>query len=139
MTDSLRVVAVVALAALALACGMVEGKEKAEHAVVEFHAKFNASEFGEIYQASSVEFQKGSSKDDYLKFIGAVHRKLGDVTASKPAGWRVNVMNGTTYVLLGYESTYERGTAQESFTYKVSGESVQLVNYNVNSKDLIIN
>jgi hypothetical protein len=139
VTESLRRCGVILLGAALVACGAAEAKQKAEKGVVDFHAKFNASQFHEMYQGSSAAFQKASSEKDYLEFITAVRKKPGEVKSSRPAGWRFNANTSGSYVMLGYDTTYENGTAQESFDFEVHGNVVKLVGWHINSRELIVN
>lgn len=121
------------------ACGFTKGKEAAIQAADKFHQQYNGSKFAEIYADSTPAFKSASTEADFLKFIQAVHHKLGPVKSSKAEGWRINTFNGTTSVVLGYETEFAQGNGTETFTFLTSGTTATLQGYNVNSTALITN
>ncbi|MBN1256037.1 MAG: hypothetical protein JXA50_12240 [Deltaproteobacteria bacterium] len=69
--------------------------------------------------------------------MNAVQRKLGKVTSTSNAGWRVNTFNFTTTVLMTQKTVFEQGEGTESFTFEMDGEKAVLVGWNIQSLDLI--
>ncbi len=110
-----------------------------EKAIAAFHADANAAKFDDIYFASSDEMQNAQDVADFETFLGAVHRKLGKAGKSTQEGWRINYMNGTSMTILNMKTIYEKGEAEEIFTFKSSPNGPLLVGYNIQSKELIIN
>jgi hypothetical protein len=121
------------------ACGLTKGKEVATKAVDTFHQQLNDSKFTEIYSAATPAFKTSAKEADFMKFIQAVHRKLGAYKTGTQSGWRTNATTSGTFVVLTYNSDFEQGSAVETFTFVVSGESATLQGYNVNSQALITN
>lgn len=119
------------------ACTFTKAKEAAIPAVDTFHQQFNAGQFSEIYRKATPAFQSTSSEAKFLEFIRALRGKLGAFKSATPNGWRTNVNTQGATVFLVYNSQFERGSAQETFTFEVSGETVTLHGYNVSSQDLI--
>ena len=76
-----------------------------------FHQQFNDSKFLEIYSTSTPAFKASAKEPDFMKFIQAVHRKLGTVKAATPNGWKVNTFNGVTSVVLTDNTDFEQGSA----------------------------
>jgi hypothetical protein len=54
-------------------------------------------------------------------------------------GWNDNVTTGGHFVTVNYAANYARGTAQESFVYRLDGTSAVLAGYHINSTALISN
>jgi len=82
---------------------------------------------------------KGATTEKkFLEFIGAVQRKLGKVTQTTNTGFNVRSFNFITTVVLTQNTTFERGTAVEVFTFQMNGDKAVLVGYNINSNDLIL-
>lgn len=122
------------------ACSAVQGVENAESAVTRFHASYDQAQFAQIYSAASPALREVSSQQDFLKFMGAVHRKLGKVKDTARTGSHVNVHTSTGLrVTLVYHTNFERGAADEQFVWQVKGDSAQLVGYNINSPALVVN
>jgi len=105
----------------------------AQAATSEFHERCSRSAFDDIYAASDPEMQSSASKDEFLKLMNGVQKKLGAWQTSSSLGW--NVMAGTKgiRVSLGFQSTFEKGAAKEQFVWHVQGDKAALVGYHVNS------
>ena len=132
------------LAVLLLACALtgcgdfIHGKEVAADAMDQFHDRFNAGEFDKIYDTADADFQKAMGRADFLKFIEAVHRKLGNYKTCDSQDWRSSTFNGDTSVSLRYKTTFEKGAGEEDFVYRVSGTRATLPGSHINSPQLII-
>jgi len=113
------------------------GKAAGEKAVEKFHAQLNDEKFDEIYEQSAKEFKDATGKEDLIKLLGAVKRKLGTVNKATEQGWHVNATPTGSVVTMNYQTEYANDTATESFTFYVNGEEAQLVNFNINAKKLI--
>lgn len=127
----------IASVAIATACSFTKGKQLAESGVAQFHDRFNAGDFHEIYSESDVAFQKWGDEAKVTEFLSAVHRKLGTVNDAHQTGWRVNATTDGTVVSLGYEVDFSEGKGTEEFAFLVKGDKALLYHYNVNSPLLI--
>ncbi|MEK0449224.1 MAG: hypothetical protein RL088_1492 [Verrucomicrobiota bacterium] len=139
MSSLFRTFLAVATLTILSACGLTKGKEIATKSVETFRQQFSESKFAEIYSAATPAFKASVNEANFTKFIQAVQRKLGAYKSSTQRGWKVNSINGTTSVVLNYDSVFEQGSAVETFTFIISGDSAVLQGYNVNSPALIIN
>lgn len=139
MSSLFRTFLAVATLTILSACGLTKGKEIATKSVETFRQQFRESKFAEIYSAATPAFKASVNEANFTKFIQAVQRKLGAYKSSTQRGWKVNSINGTTSVVLNYDSVFEQGSAVETFTFIISGDSAVLQGYNVNSPALIIN
>ncbi len=131
------------LALLLAACGacslpaLTNGKGIGEAAVAQFHSRYNAGRYHEIYMEADEEFRKSATEEEFITLLEAIKRKLGTVAHAGPAGWNVNVTTAGTLVSLGYNVEFSEGKGTEQFAFRVRGDKAFLYNYNVNSNLLI--
>jgi hypothetical protein len=127
-------------AATALLAGCSAGKDEAAaaQAVVQFHHQLDAGQFEGIYDASAPEMKASTPKANFIRFMDAVHRKLGAVKEAKQQGWGVNYTNGVGTVTLNYQTQFANGSGAEQFVYR-TGSAAALLGYNINSTDLVVN
>jgi hypothetical protein len=118
-------------------CSLTKGKGIAEAAVTQFHSRYNAGQFHEIYVETDEGFKKTTSEADLVTMLEALHRKLGTVNQSNQGGWGVNATTTGTMVTLGYDVDFSEGKGTEQFVFHVSGDKAMLYNYHVNSALLI--
>ena len=133
-----RLVALIAAVCALCACSMSADSELAEQAVPAFHSQLDAGHFEEIYAQSAEELRQATSQQDFVAFLGAVHRKLGNTKASEKTGWRVNYQTSGRFVTLAYRTSFDAGAAQEEFVYRLQDKAVLLVGYHINSTALIL-
>lgn len=129
-----------ALAAVFLLAGcsdMLKGREAGQQAVDEFHKLYNSEKYAEIFTGADPDFGRTTTLPDLKKFLEAVQRKLGPARSAKEVGWRVNAINGKTQVVLNEETEFEKGRAEESFTFIMHDGKALLYGYHINSPELI--
>jgi hypothetical protein len=119
------------------ACNMTKDRKAAEREVVDFHRQLDAGNFAGLYSASHGSLKKVATEKDFVALLDAVHRKLGSVVSTTPAG--ANVLSGTngTTVKLGYQTKFSGGDGVETFVYFIEGGRPLLAGYNMNSMALI--
>ena len=126
------------LATLALAgCSAAADTKSAEAGVSDFHRAMDAGRYAAIYDASAAEMKSSISRDDFIKFLDALHGKLGSFKSGKTTGWNVNVGTGGHMVTLSREAQFEKGPGTEQFVFRVQGKRTILAGYHVNSNLLI--
>ena len=125
--------------ALLIGCSASDDIPKGEATIAEFHQKLNAADFDAIYDGSSPDMQKATAKEDFIKFVSAVHRKLGDFQSGKTSGWNDTVATGGHFLMLSYAATYEKGDATENFKFQIKDGKAILTGYQINSNALIVN
>ena len=59
-----------------MACGMQGDLKTTDAAVETFHAQLNAANFDQIYADTNAALKQASSREDFVKLLSAVHRKL---------------------------------------------------------------
>jgi hypothetical protein len=128
---------IVALQFAVSSCSLTKGKEMGERAVDQFHNRFNAGQYHEIYVQSDEGFRKSTNEADTVALFEAVRRKLGTVKNAKPTNWYVNATPTGTVITLSYDVEYSEGKGTEQFVFQVRGDKPLLFNYNVNSPLLI--
>ena len=127
-----------ALAATAVVLSSCSGGENlaaADKAVERFHQQLNAGQLDMIYAESAPAMKSATSKDEMVKLLTAVRSKLGTYKSGTRNSWGVNYGTNASTVIL-FDSTYEKGKAQETFTFK-NGPKAPLIGYNINSPTLI--
>ena len=135
----LPVLAVLWLAFGSSGCGgFVRDKETAADAMDQFHDRYNAGDFGKIYDTADADFQASTTRTDWLKLMDAVHRKLGNYKTCASQGWKTNTNNFDTTVGLRYKSTFEKGDGTEDFVFHISGKRAELRSYHIDAPKLII-
>jgi hypothetical protein len=118
-------------------CSGGEDLGAANREIGRFHAELNAGQFDRIFAESAPEWKQASPRADTIKLFTAIHNKMGAYVSGNQNSWRVNYGTGGTIILVLYDSKFQKGDGQETFTYRRSGDDVQLVGYNLNSPTLI--
>ena len=135
----LRMTAALAASSLLLSCGIQQSVDDAAARVDLFHSELNAQRYDAIWAQTSPEFRRATSRDDLDKLLSAVHRKLGLERRSNQTSWNANTMTNGTFVTLQMDTTFEKGRAQEIFRFVRKGENLEMIGYNINSNDMLVN
>ena len=125
------------LLATGASCSLTKSKGIAEDAVKQFHDRYNAGKFHEIYLEADEGFKKAASEADFTAILEAMQRKLGAVKSSNPASWNVGATTSGTIATLTYDVDFAEGKGAEQFVFHIDGDKAMLFNYNVNSPLLI--
>ena len=138
LTRRLLVLVPLVVLGLLQGCGsMAHAKDAATAAIGKFHADLNSAAFDAIWNDTDDTFRGVSKREQFLKILDAVHRKLGRVTQTSTTNWSVQNFNLRTVVVLVQKTQFEHGTATETFTYASHDQTVKLQGYNIQSVDLI--
>src|SRR6266508_954891 len=118
----MRLVPALALVAMIVvsACGGFAANGTAEDAVARFHQQLDGERWDEMWEEADDLFKGSTTRVKFTELFAAIHRKLGNVTSSK-------------------QTEFAEGRATEKFNWRVYGQRVRLVGYNVNSSALITN
>lgn len=135
---SFRKVLAPVVALLCAACAGGVSTAAAEKEVAEFHARYDAGQFAQIWTDADDSFRGSTAEPDFLRFIGAVHRKLGAVQETKVVGTNTFYGTGGTRITLVHETTFKSGKGTEQFVLRMDGDSARLVGYHINSNALVI-
>jgi hypothetical protein len=106
----------------------------AERAVDLFHSQFDSEEYSSIYQAASASMKEAASESNFVELLQGVHRTLGAVQASAPAGTTFQMAQGT--IRLDYDTTFVRGSGREQFVWQFEDNQAILYSYHIESRDL---
>lgn len=77
-------------------CDISTDRSIAQAAVATFHSELDAAQYAAIWEDADDRVHRNSSREDYDKLIGAVHKKLGTVVNTSTVGWSVNYQNVQT-------------------------------------------
>ena len=134
------VITVIVLGFLLWQCGsaLVAGRALSNTAVEQFHTELNGEQYEQIFGDSDDGFQQSGNKEETIKFLEAVHRKLGKAEQSNLANMMVQSTTGGTYIIAAYTTRFEHGEADEKFVWTRKGGQLKLHGYNVQSKAFII-
>lgn len=122
-------------------CGsaLVQGRKLADAAVRHFHERLNAGDYEDIYDEADEGFRTGQSHDQSIKFMEAVHRKLGLARQETRLNVRVDTNARGTFLTTQYSTAFATGTATEMFTWVESSGTLRLYGYHIQSNALILN
>lgn len=135
----IRRLGLLTVALTVVACSFSDDTALAEAEVSRFHDALDSRQFAALYENAGAELKAVSTESDFVALLGAVHRKLGDVSASNKVSWHVNYHTSGTFVTLGYDTMFTNGKGSEQFVYKLEDDRAVLVGYNIHSNDLITN
>ena len=124
-------------AALLAACNPVAQAEDARAEVDRFHEMLNAEQDDAIWNRASEELQSASSKDEFEQLMQTVRRTLGKAEETSQVGVRMNTNMQGSFTSVQMETHFERGRAMETFVFKTVDDQLRLVNYNINSEDMM--
>lgn len=131
-----------AVPVFAAGCGVVQNMMKdigtVDKSVSAFHEQLNSADFHGIYGTTDDGFRKVMSEEKFSALLGAVHRKLGNVTNASRGNYRVNWDStwGKT-ATVSYSTHFDGGDATEQFIWRFNGDRPMLLNYTINSDALI--
>src|SRR5258708_33833825 len=127
-----------ALLVVLAGCSMSADTKMAEEAVARFRTMLDAAQFEAIYAESADDLRKATTRDKFIAFLEAVHKKLGITKSAKEESWNVNYHTSGTFITLSYGTSYERGDAREQFVYRLQGVNAKLAGYHITSDALIL-
>ena len=120
-----------------LGCSASADMDRAEAAVAHFHQQLDAGQYQAIYEASGEEMKKATSQAELVRFLDAVHGKLGKYLSGKRVNWKVNYGAGGETVILDFQAEFENGEASEDFLFHIVDDKPILIGYHVNSNAFI--
>jgi len=134
-----RCLAPIVIVTMVAGCGVKEGFEAATAEVARFHAALDAGKSQQIWSEGDAQLRQSTSRDQFVKLLDAVHRKLGKVTSSKQVGWNANATTGGTFLTVTMETAFERGSGTEEFVFKKADQRVALAGYQITSQEMMLN
>jgi hypothetical protein len=125
---------------VAISCAGFAAKADAEAAVANFHQMLDAERYADIYETTDGLFKNATTATQFTAILQAVHKKLGAVRWATQTTFYAREQAGTnagSYISLTYDTEFVEGHATESFNWRVSGGTVRLAGFNINSPLLI--
>ena len=120
------------------ACSFGESMKTAENAVQQFHSRYNARQYHDMYMDADQMFRESGSEASLAELLDAIHRKLGNVEGATQNDREANWNSSTgTRVALSYRVKFSQGEGTEEFLWQAKGKAAKLLAYNINSLDLI--
>ena len=101
------------------ACSASKDKAVAAAATDEFHKRFNSSTFGDIYDHAEPVVREMQSREDFLASMERMRKGQGAVLQKKELAVEYNYSTDGNMINLVYEVTYEKGIANEQFTWTI--------------------
>jgi hypothetical protein len=118
--------------------GLMAGAGPSDDAVRRFHSLLDSRNYEELLRESDEGFQHADTHEELLKFFAGVHSKLGASRDSTRTHISVQLTTHGTFVKVAYQSTFERGKATETFTWRKAVDGgLSLFGYNVQSNALL--
>jgi hypothetical protein len=134
-----RVFTAAAALSLLSACSPSSDVPLAQAGVASFHQQLNGQRFDAIYAGSGKDFKGATTQADFVQLLAAIHRKLGNFQSGASGSWNDSALTSGHFVTLSYSAKYERGSADETFIYRIDAGRALLAGYHVNSTALIVN
>ena len=119
--------------------GLYQGRSLSNDAVNQFHQNLNAERYEAISASADDAFRNSGKEEDFKRLLQAIHRKLGDAGQTNMNNLSVNATAGGTFITAIYQTTFAKGSATETFTWKKSNGQIKLYQYNILSNAFIIN
>ena len=118
---------IVAAAAIG-ACQVDQTLDVAESEISAFHQAFDAGNFDAIWTGAGAEFREGAPKEQFIAQLTDAHAHLGAVKESKRTGWKTNVNQNGSFVVVTMQTVFTHGKAVETFVFR-KGESLKLIHF----------
>lgn len=120
-------------------CGIQQAVGDAAKEITTFHSELDGQEYDMIWANAAPELHSAATNEQFEKLLEAIHRKLGNVKQSSQVGWKENATTNGTFVEVQMDTTFEKGSGHESFTYIQHDKHLQLMGYFINSNDMMVN
>lgn len=120
-------------------CRSANDLKLAEQRTSEFHSQFDSEQYHVLYAEADENLHKATSEGDFIRFLQAVHQKLGKVQRSQRRNFQVNWSTGQGTVLtLVYDTAFDGGNGTEQFAWHVRNNQLTLLSYHINSNVLVM-
>jgi len=103
---------------------------KASVAVTQFHKWHNDRNWDQIYARLESNVANAQTKEQFVSAANETVNQFGSLQTTRLEQAKVFPSNPIQVKML-YNSTFEKGTAQEWFTWNIYGEDVRLFEYRI--------
>jgi hypothetical protein len=121
---------------LSTSCSADRDISLARAAVNEFHGRLKSRQFERIFADATPDYQRAMSAEASQAFFVRMSTSLGSPVSCQVTRVQVNHMPRGTLIVVQAETKFDRGSAQEQFTWRVEGQGTRLVAYTASSPDL---
>ena len=118
------------------ACNPAAQTDEAAKKIEAFHASYNAGDVDAMYASGNDAFRKSATRDQLAELVGIVTEKLGKVVSAEQTGFNTAFDNGVNTTIIDMKVKFENGEGTEKFTFEGEGESMRLLNWNLQSEQL---
>jgi hypothetical protein len=119
--------------------GLEQGQQLADAAVGRFHADLDEGNYEQIYLDADEHFRQGGKKEEFIKLLDAMHRKLGNTRRAIRIDVSANAGLTGTFITTRYSTNFENGQAAETFKWVKQNGLLILHEYNILSNALVLN
>jgi Protein of unknown function (DUF4019) len=119
-----------------VSCNAKQDALMAESALGQLHNHLAAHEDDQIFAEATPEFQKAMNAENSRDFFKRIRGRLGAPHASKPISIQVNHMPAGTFMVCQFQTSFDKGNAQENVTWHLQDGKPRLVVYQVISPKL---
>ncbi len=119
------------------ACNPMAQLDGAESKIAQFHKVYNDGDARVLYGMTGEQFRAATTPQQMDELIALVAGRMGKVESSERAGFNINSDNGVNMTVVTMTTQFEKGEAEEVFTFQGSGEEMQMVGWNVESDNFL--
>jgi hypothetical protein len=99
----------------------------------EFHHHLEAAEFEKILADATPEFKKRTTVERSTASFDQIRTKLGKPNISQPTNIQIKHMPAGKIIVIQFQTRFEKGNAQETFTWRIEASMPRLISYSVSS------
>lgn len=133
-----RILMALSGALLVAACNPGAQLEDAQARIEQLHAIYNDNDSKALYRFGGDAFREAVSPEQADDLMALFHARLGTIKSTQQTSFNAGFNNGTATTTVVMETRFEQGTGTETFVFKGSGETMELLAWNVNSQRLEI-
>ena len=115
---------------------IVDTRNRADDAALRFHEQLNLGDYKGICEDGTEPFRYPPNCEGFLTTLTTIHKKLGNSISSTPKNLTWKITAGGLFIIAQYESTFEKGSAIETFTWRDSRKRLETDAYNIESDAL---
>jgi hypothetical protein len=120
---------------LCLGCAGTAGVAAAKEEITRFHEQMNKGDITQLYQETDSEFKVGISLPSILKACAHIRQSLGEAKTSKITFASTEFGFGGQKVTLVCRTSFSKGSANESFVFRIRSGKAVVARYRVQFLD----
>jgi hypothetical protein len=130
---------ILAMAAVLAASGCSADADRAavDASVAQLHQMMDAGRYHDIYAGAADEFRQSASEENGIRFLRAMHDRLGAFRSSSPTGRSLDISPDRSMVYLTYDTQFAQAAGTEDIVFRIDGGTAHLAGYHVQSRALI--